>query len=47
MVVFANNTVLSSFFFLFMDLNYLIPTVIAQIFNPTAELEMLKGKSRN
>ena len=47
MVVFANNTVLSSFFFLFMDLNYLIPTVIAQIFNPTVELEMLKGKSRN
>ena len=37
---FANNTVLSCFFFFFLisDLQILIPAVIAQIFNPIAEL---------
>ena len=37
---FANNTILSCFFFLslIVDLYFLIPVVIAQIFNPSAEL---------
>ena len=37
---FANNTILSCFFFFFLiiDLYFLIPAVIAQIFNPIAEL---------
>ena len=37
---FANNTILSCFFFFFLiiDLYFLIPAVIVQIFNPTAEL---------
>ena len=37
---FANNTILSClfFFFLIIDLNLLIPAVIAQVFNPIAEL---------
>ena len=37
---FAHNTVLSHFFFFFLiiELYFLIPTVIAQILNPTAEL---------
>ena len=37
---FANNTVLSCFFFFFLiiDLYFLIPAVIAQIFNSFAEL---------
>ena len=34
---FANNTVLSYFFFLITDLYFLIPAAIAQIFNPIAE----------
>ena len=36
---FANNTILSCFFlfFLFIDLYFLIPAVVKQIFNPTAE----------
>ena len=36
----ANNTILSCFlfFFLIIDLYFLIPAVIAQIFNPIAEL---------
>ena len=36
---FANNTILSSlfFFFLIIDLYFLIPAVISQIFNPIAE----------
>ena len=36
---FANNTILSCFFlfFLIIDLYFLIPAVIAQIFNPIAE----------
>ena len=37
---FANNTILSCFFFLFLiiELYFLIPAVIAQIFNTIAEL---------
>ena len=37
---FANNTILSCFFFFFFifDLNFLIPAVITQIFNPIVEL---------
>ena len=37
---FANNTILSCFFFFFLiiDLYFLIPAVITQIFNPIAEL---------
>ena len=37
---FANNTILSCFFFFFLniDSDFLIPAVIAQIFNPIAEL---------
>ena len=37
---FADNTILSClvFFFLIIDLNFLIPAVIAQIFNPIVEL---------
>ena len=37
---FANNTVLPCFpfFFLIIDLYFLIPAVIGQIFNPIAEL---------
>ena len=34
---FANNTVLSYFFFLITDLYFLIPAASAQIFNPIAE----------
>ena len=37
---FANNTILSCFFFFFLnsDLYFLIPAVFTQIFNPIAEL---------
>ena len=37
---FANNTILSCFFFSFLiiDLYFLIPAAVAQIFNPIAEL---------
>ena len=44
-LIFANNTILSCFFFffLFIDLYFLIPEVITQIFNPTAELVILIG----
>ena len=37
---YANNTILSCsfFFFLVIDLYFLIPVVVAQIFNPIAEL---------
>ena len=37
---FANNTIFSCFFFFFffIELSFLIPAVIEQIFNPTAEL---------
>ena len=39
-LVFADNTSLSCFFFFFfiIDLYFLIPAVIAQIFNPIAEI---------
>ena len=39
-LVFANNTILScfSFFFLTIDLYFLIPAVIVEIFNSIAEL---------
>ena len=42
---FPNNTVLSYciFFFLIIGLYFLIPAVIAQIFNPIAELVLPKG----
>ena len=42
---FANNTILSCFFFLFLivDLYFLIPVVIAQIFNSSAELVIRIG----
>ena len=42
---FANNTILlyCIFFFLIIGLYYLIPAVIAQIFNPIAELVISKG----
>ena len=37
---FANNTILSWFFFIFIIIGvyFLVPAVIAQIFNPIAEL---------
>ena len=37
---FANNTIWSCFFylFLFIDLYFLIPAVVAQLFNPIKEL---------
>ena len=52
---FPNNTILSSFFFFFfiIDLYFLIPACIAQIFNLIAELVIpieltnLRSKSRN
>ena len=42
---FANNTILSCLFFvsLIIDLYFLIPAVIAQIFNPVAELVIPAG----
>ena len=42
---FANNTISSSFFFfsLLIDFYFLIPEVIAKIFNPTTELAMPIG----
>ena len=42
---FANNTILSCFFFffLFIDLYFLIYAAIAQIVNPIAELVILIG----
>ena len=42
-LVFANNTILSCFFFLIVDLYFLIPAFNLQIFNPIAELEMHIG----
>ena len=40
-LTFARNTMLPCFFsfFLFIDLYFLIPAVITQIFNPTANLQ--------
>ena len=48
-LVFPRNTVLSYFFlfFLLIDLYLLIPTVVAQIFNPTAELIIPTGIPTN
>ena len=42
---FANNTILSCYFFFFLiiDLYFLIAAVITQIFNPIAELVILIG----
>ena len=42
---FANNTILSCFFpfFLVIDLYFLIPAVIVQMFNPIAELVIPTG----
>ena len=42
-VDFAKNTTLSCFFFLIIDLYYLIPAAIAQIYNPIAELAIATG----
>ena len=44
-LVFTDNTILLCFFFFFLniDLCFLIPPVIAQIFNPIAELVIPKG----
>ena len=44
-LVFASNTILSCFFFFFLiiDLNFLTPAVIADIFIATAELAMFIG----
>ena len=44
-LVFANNIILTCFFFFFLriDLYFLIIAVIAQIFNPTAEFAMPIG----
>ena len=45
---FANNTILSSFYFFFLtiDLYFLIHEAIGQIFNPTAELVISIGIPR-
>ena len=42
---FANNTILSCYFFFFLIINlyFLIPAVITKIFNPIAELVILIG----
>ena len=42
---FASNTILacSFFFFLIIDLHFLIAAIIGQLFNPTAELVTLIG----
>ena len=42
---FAINTILSCFFFFFLiiDLHFLVPGAIAQIFNPIAELVISVG----
>ena len=48
-LVIPSNTILSCsfFFFLIIDLYYLIPSVIVQTFNPTAELVTPIGMSTN
>ena len=41
---FANNTILTCFFFFFLNIDlYFIPAAIAEIFNPIAELVILMG----
>ena len=44
-LIFVNNIILPWFLLLFLiiDLHFLIPAVIAQIFNPTAELAIPAG----
>ena len=44
-LAFANNTILSCFFFFFLiiDLYFLIPAAIAQFFNPIARLVVPTG----
>ena len=44
-LVFAKNSISSCFFlyFLIIDLYFLIPVVIVQVFNPTTELVIPKG----
>ena len=44
-VLFANNTLLACFFFIFLviGLYLLIPAVVAKVFNPTAALAMPLG----
>ena len=46
---FVSSTILSRFFFFFLiiDLYFLIPTVVTQIFNSTAELVIPIGISTN
>ena len=48
-MIFANNTILPYFFlfFLMIDLYFSINTVIAQIFNPIAELLISTGTVTN
>ena len=48
-LVFAGNTIVScvSLYFLIIDLYLLLPSVIAQIFNPTAELVIPTGTPTN
>ena len=47
-LAFPNDSILSCFFFfLIIDLYFLIPAMIAQIFNLTAELVMSTGKATN
>ena len=41
--IFANNTILLCFFFFFLIIDFLIPTVIVQIFNPITELVIFIG----
>ena len=44
-LAFANDTILSCFFFFFLiiDLNFFIPAVIEQIFNPIADVVIPTG----
>ena len=46
---FPNNTIFSCFFFFFfiIDLYFLIPAVLAQIYIPTAELSISTGIATN
>ena len=40
---FANNTILSCFFFMIIALHFLVPAAIAQKFHPIAELVIPEG----
>ena len=44
-LAFANNTILSCFFFLTFDFYFFVPEVTTQIFNPIAELVISIGIS--